>query len=155
MGDDPAANKNYSCDFYDRDYMTALQDQLVSRVMDYPVRATLSSHPFSSATLPQTERPLSFISSDASLTSLVRSISSNEVSDTSLVRCVSSVGGLLLHLPRLLQRRRPEQVRGCPPASQPRRTAPGKLRVRLAVHGEGDEIAHDEQGARTWRRHKL
>ena len=42
MGDDPAANKNYSCDFYDRDYMTALQDQLVSRVMDYPVRAALS-----------------------------------------------------------------------------------------------------------------
>ena len=41
MGDDPAANKNYSCDFYDRDYMTALQDQLVSRVMDYPVRAAL------------------------------------------------------------------------------------------------------------------
>ena len=42
MGDDPADNKNYSCDFYDRDYMTALQDQLVSRVMDYPVRAALS-----------------------------------------------------------------------------------------------------------------
>ena len=64
MGDDPAANKNYSCDFYDRDYMTALQEQLVSRVMDYPVRAALSSHPFSSATLPQTE--------------LLRSLSSNE-----------------------------------------------------------------------------
>ena len=117
MGDDPAANKNYSCDFYDRDYMTALQDQLVSRVMDYPVRAALS--PILKRHAASDREAALFISSDGSLTSLVRSLSSNEVSDTSLVRRVSSVGGLLLHLPRLLQRRRPEQVRRCPPASQP------------------------------------
>lgn len=36
MGHDPSDNRAYTCDFYDRAYMTALQDQLVSRVMDYP-----------------------------------------------------------------------------------------------------------------------
>jgi hypothetical protein len=36
MGDDPSESRNCTCDFYDRTYMTALQDQLVSKVMDYP-----------------------------------------------------------------------------------------------------------------------
>eukprot|EP00039_Didymoeca_costata_P009814 m.130909 g.130909 ORF g.130909 m.130909 type:complete len:871 (-) comp14610_c0_seq11:30-2642(-) len=36
MGVNPALNKSFNCNFYDRDYVTALQNTLLSPVNDYP-----------------------------------------------------------------------------------------------------------------------
>jgi hypothetical protein len=36
MGEDPAANVSFSCNFYNVTYVTALQDTLLSSVEDYP-----------------------------------------------------------------------------------------------------------------------